>query len=540
MAVLWRIPQTSGHTLDISIENDSRVFLVGPNGAGKSTLIQHAVDVLGPQNVRRISAHRQTWLRSSAISMTPQGRKQEDEYTFNRESNPNNRWQDQRSSERLSSVLFDLAAKDNELSRRIRDSVYADDKEALQKIKTEERPVFDEINSLLAIGGLPVSIENSEGEAIIARHKVSSATYGIEQMSDGERNAVILAANVLTVRPGTVILVDEPERHLHRSVIGPFLSALFDTRKDCAFIVSTHDTSLPPLEGDVSVLIVNSCQWKGGAATSWDIRLLERNSGLPEELKRAILGARDAILFVEGETESLDVQLYSALFPNISVIPTRSSDDVIKSVKGLVGATDHHYVNSFGLIDRDNRGVEEITELEKSGIFALNEYSVESLYYCNVAVHAVADWQAKSLGGDSDSMLRLARMGALKALREVTERLAARRCERQVRRQAQTQLPNWRTIMQNPSHTIRLETKEHYDREVSTIQKLVDQGDLDRIVARYPVRESNALDEIVKALELDRERYKRTLLQRIRDNATLADHLRNRIGPLSALLLQEG
>ena len=59
------------------------------------------------------------------------------------------------------------------------------------------------------------------------------------------RNAAIIAATVLTVEPETVLLIDEPERHLHRSIIEPFLSALFDRRQDCAFIVSTHEIALP-------------------------------------------------------------------------------------------------------------------------------------------------------------------------------------------------------------------------------------------------------------------------------------------------------
>ena len=542
MEMLWKIPRASELDLDITIEDDSRIFLVGPNGSGKSALIQHAVNSLRPQNVRRISAHRQTWLQSSAINLTPLSRKQQERRTFNQEAEPNNRWQENNSEGRLSSVLFDLAAKDNELSRRIRDKVYADDAEAVQKIKKEERPVFDEVNRLLALGGLAVTIANSEGEAILAKHKLSSATYGIEQMSDGERNALILAANVLTVKPGTVLLIDEPERHLHRSIITPFLLALFEQRKDCPFVVSTHDTSLPPIGADVSILTIDSCQWTGNTASSWNIKLLEKDSNLPEDLKRTILGAREKIFFVEGEAESIDVQLYGTLFPNVSIIPSRSCDDVIKAVRGLRGAAEHHHVKSFGLIDGDNRSSEEVAQLEEQGIYALTQYSVESLYFCEDAISAVAEWQAKSLGEDALAMSENARMKALEALREdgLAKRLAARRCEREVRRQAQSQLPNWRTIMQDSAHAITLDTGRSYEKEISFIQALLEEEDLDTLVARYPVRESNVIDELVKALELNRDRYKRTLLSRVREDDALADRLRDRIGPLSTLLLQEG
>ena len=54
-----------------------------------------------------------------------------------------------------------------------------------------------------------------------------------------------MAATVLTVDPGTTLLIDEPERHLHRAIIAPFLSALFEQRQDCAFVVSTLELYLP-------------------------------------------------------------------------------------------------------------------------------------------------------------------------------------------------------------------------------------------------------------------------------------------------------
>ena len=75
--------------------------------------------------------------------------------------------------------------------------------------------------------------------------KSGSKPYSIAQLSDGERNALLIATNVLTVKDGTLVLIDEPERHLHRSIISPLLTHLFAQRPECAFIVSTHDVMLP-------------------------------------------------------------------------------------------------------------------------------------------------------------------------------------------------------------------------------------------------------------------------------------------------------
>ena len=409
---------------------------------------------------------------------------------------------------------------------------------AIQKIIDKERPVFEELNDLLKVGRLAVTIENSDGEQILARHRDASEPFGMEQMSDGERSAVILAATILTVDPGTVLLIDEPERHLHRSIIEPFLTALFEQRKDCPFVISTHEPALPMSNPNSDVLVVRSCQWNGTTATAWDVSLLEKDTGLPEDVKRAILGARRKILFVEGKAHSLDIQLYEALFPDISIRPVDSCEDVTKVVRGLRNSQQHHNVEAFGLIDGDNRDEDEVARLEEQGIHALNEYSVESLYYCLDAMNAVAARQADSLGEIAAEMSETAKTGVLATLGQngLAERMAARRCERRIRREYQSSLPNWRSISENVKHLVCIDTEKPYAEELCRFRSLREAEDIEKIIARYPVRESAVIDKIVGAFDLSREKYEKTLLSRIRTDTGLAEKIRRRIGPLSLIL----
>ena len=149
----WRIPLTSGEELPIRLEVNSPVFVVGPNGSGKSALIQHAVTSLGAENVRRISAHRQTWLQSAVISLTPHSRRQIDQSLKANDANPEYRWREWSSEQQVSSVLFDLTAKENDLARRIMDNSYAKAQEAVEKIISDEHPPFEQVNDLLHMGG---------------------------------------------------------------------------------------------------------------------------------------------------------------------------------------------------------------------------------------------------------------------------------------------------------------------------------------------------------------------------------------------------
>ena len=536
MPLQLNVPVTGPTPLNITLEAYSRLFIIGPNGSGKSALIQHAVTSLGSQNVRRISAHRQTWLASGAISMTPENRRQFGEQLSNQQGRVDSRWVDRNAQEQSSSVLFDLVAKENDQARRITAYARAKDYSEIERIVHGEPGVFDEINDLLALAGLDISIENSKGEELLARHLRSKQTYSIAQMSDGERNAVILAANVLTVDPGILLLIDEPERHLHRSIIEPFLTALFAHRPDCPFLVATHDINLPLANPEASVLMVRSCQWSGTNARAWDAKLIGGDVNLPEEIKRAILGSRNRILFVEGELHGLDASLYLALFPNTSVIPVGGFDDVIKTVGGLRNAEDHHDVKAFGLIDGDNRNPEDHPKFAERGIYPLYTYSVESLYYCTEALNAVALRQAESLDGNADEMADIATDAALEALRQdgIAERMAARRCERKVRQKIESQMPDWKSIQNQETLTITANPGGWYQEELSRFKNLLAANDLESIIARYPVRESNVLEKIHAALQLkDTKTYQDTLLARVRADPDLAQSLRKYTGPLA-------
>ena len=94
--------------------------------------------------------------------------------------------------------------------------------------------------------------------------------------------------------------------------------------------------------------MVRSCEWESDRARAWDIDLLQPNDELPEELRLAILGSRRKILFFEGTGTSLDLPIYNALFPDISVAASGTSTDVQRAVEGMRGSQDLHHVEAFG------------------------------------------------------------------------------------------------------------------------------------------------------------------------------------------------
>ena len=530
----WSIPRPSGHPLSVELDAGKQIFVVGPNGSGKSALLQHLAASSGEATIRRIFAHRQTWLQSSSLTLTPERRRQFERERRDYETARDSLWIDYTGAETHAAVLFDLVAADNKRARLITEYVESSEIKLAKKTANAASP-FTRLNDLLALGTLRVSLHNPDDVAIVAR-KGSGPAFGIERMSDGERNAVIMAATVLTVDPGTTLLIDEPERHLHRAIIAPFLSALFEQRRDCAFVVSTHELFLPVENPRARVLMTRSCSWAEDNPQVWDLELLAESSDLPEELRLAVLGARSRVLFVEGSSSSLDLPLYDTLFPELSVSPRGNCVDVERAVRGLRATEDRHHVKAFGIVDRDDLDDSAVDKLAEAGIFALAVRSVESLYYCSDAVEAVAHHQADSMGLDAKSLARDAKRHALAAVspEDIIERMAARRCERRMRDAVFGQLPKWKTIQSATGQTINLHLPSDFANEVAQFRRFLAGDDFDALVARYPLRETKALAAIANALKCASIRdYEQMVVVRTAKDNRLATALKSRLRPLA-------
>ena len=538
------IPRTSGDPLTVSVEAGQQLYAVGANGTGKSALFQYWVASIGSHPIKRIAAHRQTWLKSGNLNFTAQSRKQFEHNRMHWDREYNARWMEHSPAERQSAVLFDLVAKDNTRYRTIGQYIDNNSLDKATVFASNSESLFKQLNDLLRLGTLTVSLRNSNDEEILAQHKTNGVSFSIAQMSDGERAAAIMAANVLTVEPGTILLIDEPERHLHRSIIEPFLSALFAKRRDCGFVISTHEIALPVANQAANVIVLRSCMWNGNQPRAWDAEVLEFGVKLPEDLKRDILGARRRILFVEGSPNSRDLPMYGALLPEMSVIPKGSCNEVIRAVNGLRNTQGCHHVQAFGLIDRDDRQPDETLRLAEGGIFALDVCSVESLYYCTDAIVAVAHRQAESLGCDPHEMISAAVENALSAIADeggLAERMAARRSERGVRNRIEKLTPDWRIIMQSNEYLEMPTTVESpYPSELARFKDLVNIRDLNGLIVRYPLRESSVLDRITRTLRCaNRADYERMVVAQVRANSDLARKLKDRIKPLAELLNAE-
>ena len=460
----WGISLTEGgvpyssYGQEITLTAGTPLFIVGPNGSGKSALLHDARQKLGG---KRVSANRQVWLDAGRITTTPDARIEYRNSLEREEVHPTYRWREFRTESRWSAVLYDLVEADNDLGRRIAEMAFAQDAEGIATIVEKESMIFTQVNGLLKASGIPITVETSGGQ-IFAIHRGGAdarydARFDIAQMSDGERSALLIAGEALTAKSGEILLIDEPERHLNRGITVQFLSALFAERPDCFFVVSTHEIELPLAHPDSQTIVVRSCHWMKHAdymntpiPDCWEGVLLKKEDDLDESTKRAILGSRKRILFVEGKA---DMSLYTALLPDVSITVRRADGrkGVVSAVDGLRRSEGIHHVKAFGLVDGDGRN--DAHNLAQRGIFSLPCYSVESLYYCDDAISAVAQDKAGQHPDmlDAEQLIYAAKKAAFDVLvqEKVAETLVSQICERDVREEILGQIPTVDDIKNN-------------------------------------------------------------------------------------------
>jgi ABC-type lipoprotein export system ATPase subunit len=523
----------NGTQLNLKLSAGQRLFVLGANGTGKSALIHkwHAEH----DKARRISAHRQTWFSNQSFGLSYGQMRQMPKEIRQSDVRAAGRWQDDYAIYRPGLAIVDLIDAENARARSIAAAVDARDESLARTLSSVSAPLKT-INELLRLANIPISLATNAAASMVAR-KSGSEEFDIAQLSDGERSAILIAADILTAQQGSLILVDEPERHLHRAIISPLLTLLFAKRNDCVFVISTHEVMLPIDDPTARTLLIRGCTFKKSSVSSWDADLIESGESLGEDVRRQLLGARRTILFVEGKDTSLDKPLYSLLFPNVSVLAKESSRDVEEAVRGLRDAADVHWVRAFGIVDNDGRTQQQIDDLKARGVYATPVYSVESLYYDPEIQLRVKSRYVQVIGGEAATRVSEARSTALKSVAAHSDRLAKRVVEKTLRSEILRHLPGQREIAAGKPFSISVDIADAVATETRRFKAALDADDLTSIIARYPIRKTPALEQIIQKLGFqDRDQYESAVRQLLLDDPGTVELIRSQFGSLYAEL----
>lgn len=528
----FKFNNLGGEEVEVTLGVGDVVFIIGANGSGKSSLV-HKLFTANRDHARRISAHRQTWFQSNTMDMTASAKKSTQQNMLNQDARTEARWMDHNAMQRASVTIFELIDSENIRARKIAGKLTAGKVKKAKKLAKKASPLAT-LNELLLTSNLDIQISIENDEQLFAR-KGGGDPYSIAELSDGERNALLIIANVLTAPKGSLIIIDEPERHLHTSIVSPLLLSLFQEREDCAFVISTHDLLLAADSRKSSTLLVRECKWDGKTATGWDTDLLVPDATIVEDIRLSILGGRRKILFVEGDDSSLDRHIYSILYPAVSVGSRGNCIAVERAVTGIRGSEDLHWIEAYGLIDRDVRSDDEVAAMADRGIFATQCYSVESLYYCDVVMQKVAERQAEI--GSHQADLEAARQAIVQQVVPHKDRLCEKLVTHQARIIASRGLPTAESLQENPVHTIEIDTTGLLTQEQATFDGLVNADDNEGIVMRYPVRETGALGNAAVLLGFtNRQKYEDAVRKMLSEDEEVRNAVKQKLAALTAAI----
>lgn len=97
------------------------------------------------------------------------------------------------------------------------------------------------------------------------------------------------------------------------------------------------------------------------------------------------------MLFIEGDvSHSIDIRLYSVVFPEFLVRPLGSCDKVIEATRTLDTFKDRHKTEIFGIVDRDRRSEQEVAYLRSRKIMVPNVAEIENIFLTEGVIRAMA------------------------------------------------------------------------------------------------------------------------------------------------------
>jgi ABC-type molybdenum transport system ATPase subunit/photorepair protein PhrA len=308
--------------------------------------------------------------------------------------------------------------------------------------------------------------------------------YPVNQMSDGEKMAFLLSGRVLTVE-SSLLVVDEPELHLHPELATRLWDVLEDERPHVTFVYVTHSLPFALSRRRAQYVI---------ARPGSQLETVEIDSALPEDVVMDLMGSAtlsihaSRLVFVEGEAGSHDARLYRAWFLGSDTVVRSlgSCHQVVQCVAGMTGSSITAGLEAVGIVDFDFRPL----TWAPPEVNVLPLHEIESMLVHPDVVTAVA----KHLGCDFD--------------RQEYEQTLRAAVTDEHRRRVVTE--RWRQNLQwqldRVAHPIKTKNKTPVEDLESTIPNVFDMTNwpfdpktlLDEEIARVDSARSGSIDDLLR------------------------------------------
>lgn len=383
------IPKKDNSNLELTLEAGKTTIIIGANGSGKTRLAVFLEEQLG-EKAHRIAAHRALSLNPNVDRIPETKARQYLTYgdSGNSVSISNRkyyRWKNNAPTSLLNDfdcLLQYLFAQQNNLA--VENNQKLNRREKITNSKTKLDILQEVWERLLPFKKLHITADDIR----VSSTSIENADYSASEMSDGERAVFYILGQVLSANEGSILIFDEPELHIHKSIISNLWDEIEKLRPDCSFLMITHDIEFAATRVAKKYVIRNYY-----SDPAWDISEIP-DSELDEQTITLILGSRKPILFVEGEKTSLDMETYRLCYPEWTVISKGSCKNVIQAVSSLRKLNEDMPILNIkcaGIIDRDTRDSSQIEALEGQGIKVLPCSEIENIFSLSSIAHKILE-----------------------------------------------------------------------------------------------------------------------------------------------------
>jgi ABC-type uncharacterized transport system ATPase subunit len=345
------------------------ITAIGANGSGKTSLV-NKLKVALENNGVVIPAQKILLIETNNSINNPLSTASELKQfqIMDKSSKSNNINQTQKE---FSAVINNLLAENNSESNSYKNLAIEQSKAKLDIPSPPQSKLYKSIeiwNSLISHRRM-----KCEDGFNITLQQPDEKPYSTNSASDGEKVLLYIIGHVLQAPKNGFVVVDEPEMYLNKSIVSKIWDKLEKERSDCVFVYLTHDVEFASSRKDSKKLWVKSFKHP----ENWDMEEIPHNK-IPEKLVMELIGSRKNILFCEGEIGSNDEKVLNILFPNLTIKPVSSCENVINYTKAL-NQVDSMSVEAIGLIDSDHHNEKRLTSLEKNNIFNFSVAEIENL-----------------------------------------------------------------------------------------------------------------------------------------------------------------
>lgn len=489
------IPRKDNSNLELTLKAGKTTIIIGANGSGKTRLAVYLEDKLG-EKAHRIAAHRALNLNPNVDKIPETKARQYLTYggSGNGISISNRkyyRWDNKAPTSLLNDfdrLLQYLFAQQNNLA--VENHQKRNRGEEIINSKTKLDILQEVWERLLPLKKLHITADDIRVSSI----GIESADYSASEMSDGERAVFYILGQVLSANEGSILIFDEPELHIHKSIISNLWDEIEKLRPDCSFLMITHDIEFAATRVAKKYVVRNYY-----SDPAWDISEIP-DSELDEQTITLILGSRKPILFVEGDKTSLDMETYRLCYPEWTVIPKGSCKDVIQAVSSLRKLNEDMPILNIkcaGIVDRDTRDSSQIQELEGQCIKVLPCSEIENIFSLSSIAHKVLEID----GFTGDELINKKEQFKVELLGHIKNELSDDKLEKfvvkRIHRRIDTYLKN--IDLSNTQNSNEMKNKlisevsaltdskinEWISEMKNEIQKCIDNQDIDELLCIY-------------------------------------------------------